>query len=104
MWDRWQAGDSQHEIARLFDRSHGSVAGILRKTGGIRPRPRSRSRLSLTLAEREEISRGMVAGQSLRSIAVSLGRAPSTVSREIKRNGGRDRYRWPTALSSQRGR
>jgi len=93
MWDRWQAGDSQHEIARLFDRSHGSVAGILRKTGGIRPRPRSRSRLSLTLAEREEISRGMVAGQSLRSIAVSLGRAPSTVSREINRNGGRQHYR-----------
>ena len=93
MWDRWQAGDSQHEIARLFDRSHGSVAGILRKTGGIRPRPRSRSRLSLTLAEREEISRGMVAGQSLRSIAVSLGRAPSTVSREIIRNGGRQHYR-----------
>ena len=93
MWDRWQAGDSQHEIARLFDRSHGSVAGILRKTGGIRPRPRSRSRLSLTLAEREEISRGMVAGHSLRSIAVSLGRAPSTVSREINRNGGRQHYR-----------
>ena len=93
MWDRWQAGDSQHEIARLFDRSHGSVAGILRKTGGIRPRPRSRSRLSLTLAEREEISRGMVAGQSLRSIAVSLGRAPSTVSREIIRNSGRQHYR-----------
>ena len=93
MWDRWQAGDSQHEIARLFDRSHGSVAGILRKTGGIRPRPRSRSRLSLTLAEREEISRGMVAGQSLRSIAVSLGRAPSTVSRESNRNGGRQHYR-----------
>ena len=93
MWDRWQAGDSLHEIARLFDRSHGSVAGILRKTGGIRPRPRSRSRLSLTLAEREEVSRGMVAGQSLRSIAVSLGRAPSTVSREINRNGGRQHYR-----------
>ena len=93
MWDRWQAGDSLHEIARLFDRSHGSVAGILRKTGGIRPRPRSRSRLSLTLAEREEISRGMVAGQSLRSIAVSLGRAPSTVSREIIRNSGRQHYR-----------
>jgi IS30 family transposase len=93
MWDRWQAGDSLHEIARLFDRSHGSVAGILRKTGGIRPRPRSRSRLSLTLAEREEISRGMVAGQSLRSIAVSLGRAPSSVSREINRNGGRRHYR-----------
>jgi len=93
MWDRWQAGDSLHEIARLFDRGHSSVQGVLSETGGIRPRPRSRSRLSLTLAEREEISRGMVAGQSLRSIAASLGRAPSTVSREISRNGGRRHYR-----------
>ena len=89
MWDRWQAGDSLHEIARLFDRGHSSVQGVLSETGGIRPRPRSRSRLALTLAEREEISRGMVVGQSLRSIAASLGRAPSTVSREINRNGGR---------------
>ena len=93
MWDRWQAGDSLHEIARLFDRGHSSVQGVLSETGGIRPRPLSRSRLSLTLAEREEISRGMVAGQSLRSIAASLGRAPSTVSREINRNGGRRHYR-----------
>ncbi len=93
MWDRWQAGDSLHEIARLFDRGHSSVQGVLSETGGIRPRPRSRSQLALTLAEREEISRGMVAGQSRRSIAASLGRAPSTVSREIKRNGGRRHYR-----------
>ena len=93
MWDRWQAGDSLHEIARLFDRGHSSIQGVLSETGGIRPRPRGRSRLALTLAEREEISRGMVAGHSLRSIAVSLGRAPSTVSRELKRNGGRRRYR-----------
>jgi IS30 family transposase len=93
MWDRWQAGDSTYEIARLFDRGHSSVQGILAETGGIRPRPRSRSRLALTLAEREEISRGMVAGQSLRAIAALLGRAPSTVSREINRNEGRRRYR-----------
>ncbi len=93
MWDRWQAGDSLHEIARLFDRGHSSVQGVLSETGGIRPRPRSRSQLALTLAEREEISRGMVAGQSLRSIAALLGRAPSTVSREINRNGGRGHYR-----------
>ena len=79
MWDRWQAGDSLHEIARLFDRGHSSIQGVLSETGGIRPRPRSRSRLALTLAEREEISRGLVAGQSLRLIAASLGRAPSTV-------------------------
>ncbi|NND36154.1 MAG: IS30 family transposase [Gammaproteobacteria bacterium] len=93
MWDRWQAGDSLHEIARLFDRHHSSVRGILAETAGIRPPPRRRSRLAPTLAEREEISRGVVAGRSLRSIAAALGRAPSTVSREIKRNGGRRRYR-----------
>jgi len=93
MWDRWQAGDSLHEIARLFDRGHSSIQGVFAETGGIRPRPRRRSRRALTLAEREEISRGMVAGRSLRSIAASLGRAPSTVSRELRRNGGRRRYR-----------
>ncbi len=93
MWDRWQKGDSLHSIARLFDRSHGSIAGILARTGGIRPPQRRRSRRALRQSEREEISRGVVVGQSLRSIASSLGRAPSTVSREINRNGGRRRYR-----------
>ena len=93
MWDRWQKGESLHAIARLFDRHHSSVQRILSETGGIRPPPRRRSRLSLTLAEREAISRGMVAGHSMRSIASRLGRAPSTVSREIRRNGGRGRYR-----------
>ena len=93
MWDRWQKGESLNSIARHFGRSHSSIQGILARTGGIRPTPRRRSRLALTLAEREEISRGVVAGQSLRSIAASLGRAPSTVSREIGRNGGRRRYR-----------
>ncbi len=93
MWDRWQKGDSLHAIARLFDRSHGSIAGILSRTGGIRPAKRTRSKLALTISEREEISRGVVAGQSLRSIAASLDRAPSTVSRELRRNGGRRHYR-----------
>ena len=93
MWDRWQKGETLHSIARLFDRHHTSVRGILAATGGIRPPERCRSRLALTLAEREQISRGMVAGHSIRSIAMSLGRTPSTVSREINRNGGRDRYR-----------
>jgi IS30 family transposase len=93
MWDRWQKGDSMNAIARLFDRGHASVQGILAETGGIRPAPRSRSRLSLTLAEREEISRGLVADHSVRSIAASLGRAPSTISREVNRNGGRRHYR-----------
>jgi IS30 family transposase len=93
MWDRWEKGDSMHAIARLFDRGHSSVQGILSQTGGIRPAQRRRSPLTLRLAEREEISRGVVAGQSFRSMAVSLGRAPSTISREIGRNGGRGRYR-----------
>ena len=93
MWDRWQKGDSLAQIAQLFDRHHTSVEGILAKTGGIRPAPRCRSRLALTLAEREEISRAVAAGHSLRSIATSLGRAPSTISREIKRNGGQRSYR-----------
>lgn len=93
MWDRWQKGDSLQQIAQLFDRYHPSIEGILAKTGGIRPAPRCRSRWALTLAEREEISRAVVAGQSIRSIAASLGRAPSTISREIKRNGGLEGYR-----------
>ena len=93
MWDRWQKGDSLHEIARLFDRHHGSVRGILERTGGIRPPARRRSSRSLTLSEREEISRGLAAGRSLRSIALRLGRAPSTISRELNRNGGLGSYR-----------
>jgi IS30 family transposase len=93
MWDRWQKGESLNSIARLFDRGHSSIQRILTETGGIRPRQRRRSCLALTLAEREEISRGLVAGHSIRSIAASLSRAPSTVSREIRRNGSRRRYR-----------
>jgi len=93
MWDRWQKGESMNAIGRLFDRSHSSIQGILSKMGGLPPAPRKRSRLSLTLAEREEISRGVVAGHSLRSIAASIGRAPSTISREIDRNGGCRDYR-----------
>ena len=93
MWDRWQRGESLHTIAQLFDRGHSSIQRILAETGGIRPPERRRSRLALTLAEREQISRSIVAGDSIRSIASALGRAPSTVSREIQRNGGHRRYR-----------
>jgi IS30 family transposase len=93
MWERWRKGDSLQKIAQLFDRNHSSVQRILAETGGIRPAQRRRSRLALTLAEREEISRAMVAGQSIRSIATLLGRAPSTISRELKRNGGQECYR-----------
>ena len=93
MWDRWRKGESLQKIAQLFNRNHSSIQGILARTGGIRPPPRRRSKLALTLAEREEISRSVVAGQSIRSIAAALGRAPSTVSREIQRNGGLEAYR-----------
>ena len=93
MWERWQKGESLQQIAQLFDRNHSSIQPILAATGGIRPAPRCRSRLALTLAEREEISRAVVADQSIRSIAAQLGRAPSTISREIKRNGGQECYR-----------
>lgn len=93
MWDRWKQGESLQKIAELFGRNHSSVMGILAETGGIRPAERCRSKLALTLAEREEISRAVVAGQSIRTIAAFLGRAPSTVSREIRRNGGLEIYR-----------
>lgn len=93
MWDRWRKGDSLERIAQLFDRGHGSVARILLMTGGIRPPNRVRSRRTLSVAEREEISRGVVAGCSLRSIAAALNRSPSTISREIQRNGGQQQYR-----------
>ena len=93
MWDRWKQGDSMHDIAALFDRSHSLVQGIFSSTGGIRPSLRKRSSLALTLAEREGISRGLASKQSIRSIASYLRRPPSTVSREINRNGGPRRYR-----------
>ena len=93
MWERWQQGESLHSIAKLFDRHHSTIGGMLIRSGGIRPAKRRRSRLALSLAEREEISRAVMAGHSVRSIAASLDRAPSTVSRELCRNGGRQRYR-----------
>lgn len=93
MWERWRKGDSLQQIAQLFDRNHSSVQRILAETGGIPPAPRCRSRLALTLSDREEISRGLVSGHSIRTLASQLGRAPSTISREINRNGGRRCYR-----------
>jgi IS30 family transposase len=93
IWDRWQKGETLGSIARFFDRHHPSIEGIIARTGGIRPAPRCRSSRSLTLAEREEISRGIAIGQSLRSIAGKLNRSPSTISREINRNGGLEKYR-----------
>jgi IS30 family transposase len=93
MWGRWQHGDTMHDIARLFDRGHSSVQRILTENGGIRPRERKRSSQCLTLAEREVISRGLASQLSMRTIATQLGRSPSTVSREIHRNGGYASYR-----------
>ena len=93
MWERWRQGESLHAIARLFDRNHSAIGGILARTGGIRPAARRRSVLALKLSEREEISRGVMAGRSTRTMARALRRAPSTVSREIGRNGGRPAYR-----------
>jgi len=93
IWDRWQRGESLKSIGRLFDRPSSCIYNMLAPTGGIRPRPRQRSRLALTLAEREEISRGLASDQSLRAIAARLGRALSTISREVNRNGGLQHYR-----------
>jgi len=93
IWDRWQRGESMSSIGRRFDRGSSSIYPMLARTGGIRPGERRRSRLALTLAEREEISRGLRAQLSLRSIARHLRRAPSTISREVRRNGGGIGYR-----------
>ena len=93
IWNRWQRGESLNSIGRLFDRPSSSIFNMLAPTGGIRPPPRQRSRLALTLAEREEISRGLACRLSLRAIATQLGRSPSTISRELHRNGGATGYR-----------
>ena len=110
MWERWKQGWTLHQIGQLFDRPHTSIQNVLSKTGGIRPPERSRSATALTLPEREEISRALVVGESMRSVAVRLGRSPSTISREIRRNGGPERYRasradeaaWQRALRPKR--
>lgn len=97
MWDRWKKGDTLHQIGKLFDRPHTSIQQVFSPTGGIRPPERRRSCRSLTLAEREEISRGLVAGESIRAIATRLERAPSTISRELQRNGCLGHYRATSA-------
>lgn len=97
LWDRWQRGESLKAIGRAFDKPSSSIYFQLAPHGGIRPASRRRSRLALTLVEREEISRGIVADESARSMAMRLGRSPSTVAREISRNGGYDRYRASSA-------
>lgn len=93
IWNKYKQGESLWSIARSIDRYSSCIYGILSPSGGIRPPERKRSRLALTLEEREEISRGIVANASLRAIAKQLGRSPSTISREINRNGGYEQYR-----------
>ncbi len=93
LWERWKRGQSMGEIARVFGKERGSIHSVLRSTGGFKPSTRRRSRLALSLSEREEISRGLAEGQSMRTIASLIQRAPSTVSREIGRHHGRARYR-----------
>lgn len=93
IWDRWRRGETLKSIGRVFGKTSSSIFAHLRPHGGIRPLARRRSDAALSLAEREEISRGVAAGSSLRSIAAGLGRSASTVSRELRRNGGRGGYR-----------
>lgn len=93
LWDRWGRGESISQIARAILRPPGSVFTVLKGTGGYVPAPRRRREGSLTLAEREEISRGLARNESMRSIAARLGRSPSTISREIGRNKGPRKYR-----------
>lgn len=93
IWDRWQRGESMSSIGRAFDRGSSSIHPLLTLNGGIRPAERRRSGRALSLVDREEISRGLESGSSLRSIARRLCRPASTISREVKRNGGALRYR-----------
>jgi IS30 family transposase len=97
VWDGWKRGESAKVIGRHLGRQPSAVYHVVARYGGIRPRPRCRSARVLTLAEREEISRGIAAKESIRFIARRLSRASSTVSREIHRNGGYDNYRASTA-------
>lgn len=93
LWQRWRAGESISDIARALRKAPGSIHGMIEATGGFSPPQRRRRRCALTLAEREEVSRGLAAGESLRAIAARLGRSASTVCREVTRNGGRRNYR-----------
>lgn len=93
LWSRWKAGQTLTAIGAALGKAPGSIYGFLTTDGGIGPRQRRRSAHQLRIDEREEISRGLIAGISLRQIATGLGRSPSTVSKEIARNGGADSYR-----------
>ena len=106
MWNRWKAGQSLNAIGRVLGKDKQVIYFLLARHGGIAPPVRRRSRRALTLAEREDISRGVASGSSLRVIAQHLSRAASTISRELARHGGRTQYRanqadqqaWESAL------
>jgi IS30 family transposase len=111
LWERWKSGECVADIARsLGRRNKSAVYRILALNGGMAPAPRRRALLALRLEEREEISRGIAAGGSIRRIARGLGRSPSSVSREIRRNGGckaycasqADRRAWERAFRARR--
>ena len=110
VWLRWKSGQGMREIARAFNRDHGCIRALLVARGGIAPPARRRARIALTLPEREDISRDLASGASVRSIARRLRRAASTVSREVARHGGRRKYRaskadsraWDLALRPKR--
>src|SRR2546427_6856785 len=110
IWSRWKSGQSLHEIGRAFGKPHSSIRCLLLPRGGIPPKARRRSRLALTRAEREDISRGIASGSSIREIARHVDRAASTVGREVTRHGGRPAYRaheaddqaWESALRPKR--
>lgn len=93
IWEKWGSGSPMIQIARAIEKPPATVFSYLRYHGGIAPRIRTRALISLSFEEREEISRELANGQSIRSIAVLLGRSPSTISREVNRNGGIARYR-----------
>jgi IS30 family transposase len=93
MWNRWKAGQSLHAIGRVLGKDKQVIHFLLARHGGIAPPVRRRSRRALTLAEREDISRGIASGSSLRVVAQGMGRACSTISREVARHGGRAQYR-----------
>jgi len=112
LWERWKSGQCASDIARALARTKGAIHHVLAFNGGIAPVARRRCPVALVLAEREEISRGIAAGRSIRRIAASLGRSPSTISREVARHGGRSSYRateadaraWERALRPKRCR
>jgi len=93
IWNCWKDRQSLRGIGRVFDRYSSSIYGLISRTAGIRPPERVRSKHCLSLSKREEISRSIALGFSLRGIAAKVCRAPSTISREVKRNGGLGNYR-----------